>query len=176
LAAETGEQDLIGAVGVYSALSYAALLRGNKGFHLDLFGLRQHILKGKYNTKNPHVVTPLLGRLKGEDGKHYHMLLMASETALGLKIREWLERLAALRERDKEGTTVQLFAMTMERWLECLTTRKSSTKSFMISKTNDLILLDQMLMLNRSTVSSGHSGGGPPPEQLRLVCLMPILI
>jgi hypothetical protein len=37
------EQDLIGAAGAYLDMSsYAALLRENKGFLLDLFGLRQH--------------------------------------------------------------------------------------------------------------------------------------
>jgi hypothetical protein len=100
LAAITEEQDLIGAVGAYSAFSYAALLHGNEGFLLDLFGLRQHILKEKYDANNPHVVAPLLGRLKGEDGERYHMLLVASETASGLQIREWLKRLVALRERQ----------------------------------------------------------------------------
>jgi hypothetical protein len=100
LATSTKEQDLIGAVGAYSALSYAASLRGNEGFLLDLFGLRQHIFKGKFDVNDPHVVAPLLGRLKGEDGERYHMLLMASETSSGLKIREWLERLVALRERQ----------------------------------------------------------------------------
>jgi hypothetical protein len=65
-----------------------------------LFGLRQHILKGKFDVNDPHVVAPLLGRLKGEDGERYHMLLMASETSSGLKIREWLEHLVALRERQ----------------------------------------------------------------------------
>jgi hypothetical protein len=98
--AGTLAQDLVGAVGAYSVLSYVASLRGNEGFLLDLFGLRQHIHKGKYDVDEPHVVAPLLGRLKGEDGERYHMLLMASETASGLKVRQWLERLVMLRERQ----------------------------------------------------------------------------
>jgi hypothetical protein len=97
---DTLAQDLVGAVGAYSVLSYVASLRGNEGFLLDLFGLRQHIRKGKYDVDEPHVVAPLLGRLKGEDGERYHMLLMASETASGLKVRQWLERLVMLRERQ----------------------------------------------------------------------------
>jgi hypothetical protein len=93
-------QDLLCAVGAYSVTSYAASLRGNEGFLLDLFGLRQHIMKGKLDAQDPHVVAPLLGRLKGEDGERYHMLLLASQTASGLKVRHWLEQLVLIRERQ----------------------------------------------------------------------------
>jgi hypothetical protein len=112
------ERDLLCAVGAYSALSYAASLRGNEGFLLDLFGLRQHIAKGKHDLQDPHVTAPLLGRLKGEDGERYHMLLIASETASGLKIRHWLEQLVLMREGqgrfhgpafcDEEGEMVSM--------------------------------------------------------------------
>jgi hypothetical protein len=94
------ERDLLCSVGAYSAMTYAASLRGNEGFLLDLFGLRQHIVKGKHDLEDPHVAAPLLGRLKGEDGERYHMLLMASVTHSGLKIRHWLEQLVSMRERQ----------------------------------------------------------------------------
>jgi hypothetical protein len=94
------ERDLFCAVAAYSVMTYASSLRGNEGFLLDLFGLRQNILKGKHDPTDPHVAAPLLGRLKGEDGERYHMLLMASTTASGLKVREWLERLVLMRERQ----------------------------------------------------------------------------
>jgi hypothetical protein len=100
LSIDDQERDLLCAVAAYSALSYASSLRGNEGFLLDLFGLRQHISKGKHDLEDPHVAAPLLGRLKGEDGERYHMLLMASETASGLKIRHWLEQLVLMRERQ----------------------------------------------------------------------------
>jgi hypothetical protein len=97
-AVDEEESDLICSVGAYSVLTYASSLRGNEGFLLDLFGLRTHIDKGKHDTTHPHVVATLLGRLKGEEGERYHMLLMASETASGLEVRKWLERLVDLRE------------------------------------------------------------------------------
>jgi hypothetical protein len=74
---DEAERDLLCAVGAYSAISYTASMRGNEGFLLDLFGLRQHIVKGKHDLEDPHVAAPLLGQLKGEDGERYHMLLMA---------------------------------------------------------------------------------------------------
>jgi hypothetical protein len=111
------KKDLLCAVGAYSVTSYAASLPGNEGFLLDLFGLRQHIVKGKLDAQDPHVVAPLLGRLKGEDGERYHMLLLASQTASGLKVRHWLEQLVLMRERqgrfhgpafcDDDGEVVQ---------------------------------------------------------------------
>jgi hypothetical protein len=71
-----------------------------KCFLLDLFGLCQHITKGKHDLEDPHMAAPLLGRLKGEDGELYHILLVAAETALGLKIQHWLEQLVLMRERQ----------------------------------------------------------------------------
>jgi hypothetical protein len=95
------ERDLVCSVATYSVITYASSLRGNEEFLLDLFGLRTHIGKGKNDPTDPHVVAPLLERLKkGEDGERYHMLLMVNETSSGLKIWTWLERLAALREEQ----------------------------------------------------------------------------
>ncbi len=100
LATEPEDQDLLCAVAAYLVLSYGASLQGNEGFMLNLFGLRQHILKGKHDMTDPHVAAPLLGRLKGEDGERYHMLLIASQTASGLQVRKWLKHLVGMRERQ----------------------------------------------------------------------------
>jgi hypothetical protein len=119
---DDAEQDLLCAVGAYVAILYASLLHGNEGFLLDLlFGLQQHIVKGRHDLDDPHVVAPLLGRLKGEDGARYHMLLMVSVTKSGLKICHWLEQLVIMRERqgrfhhgpafcDEDGEVVQMSA------------------------------------------------------------------
>jgi hypothetical protein len=100
----------------YVVCSFSA---GNEGFLLDLFGLRQHIVKGKHNLEDPHVAAPLLGQLKGEDGECYHMLLMASVTESGLKIRHWLEQLVIMRERQ-DRFHGQHFVMKTVRWCRCL--------------------------------------------------------
>jgi hypothetical protein len=57
-------------------------------------------MKGRLDAQDPHVMAPLLGCLKGEDGEQYHMLLLASQTASGLKVRHWLEQLVLMRERQ----------------------------------------------------------------------------
>jgi hypothetical protein len=69
------------------------MLRGEEGFMLDAFGFRKHIAKGKYDRKHPHVVSPMLGRFRGEDGERMHLLLIADRSESGLEYRKWLERL-----------------------------------------------------------------------------------
>jgi hypothetical protein len=93
-------QDLLCGLGAYLVVSYVPSPRGNKGFLMDLFGLRQHIHKGKHDVGDPHVVVPLLGMLKGEDEERYHMLILALQTSSGLKVCHWLEQLVLMRERQ----------------------------------------------------------------------------
>jgi hypothetical protein len=65
---------------------------------LDAFGLRKNIAKGKYDRKHPHVVAPLLGRFKGEEGERLHLLLLTETSNSGFDFRGWLERLAHVLE------------------------------------------------------------------------------
>jgi hypothetical protein len=87
-------------------------------------------MKGKLDAQDPHAVAPLLGRLKGKDGEQYHMLLLASQMALGLKVRHWLEQLSV-----RGGFTVRLSAMTMAKWCRSQTMRRSSMTSYKKYKT-----------------------------------------
>jgi hypothetical protein len=96
-AEDAKERRLWVSVGAYSVLCFVASLRGNEGFLLDLYGLRLYLDEGRNHATKPHVVAPLLGRFKNELGERYHLFLLASETASGLKPREWLERLVAVR-------------------------------------------------------------------------------
>jgi hypothetical protein len=82
------KDDVIGAL-AYAVVSYCNALRGNEGFSLDLGGLHKHIDTGRCHPKHRHVVAPLLGRFKGEDGERYHLLLMAEVTSSGLEPR-WI--------------------------------------------------------------------------------------
>jgi hypothetical protein len=92
------------SLGAYSLLYYVASLRGNEGFLLDLYGLRLYLQEGKSLPANKaHVVAPLLGRFKNELGKRYHLILIAENTASGLRPRKWLEWLVAVRQ--EEGRT-----------------------------------------------------------------------
>jgi hypothetical protein len=46
-----------------------------------------------------HVVTPLLGRFKGEQNSRYHLSPLASVTSSGLQVRAWVECLIEVREQ-----------------------------------------------------------------------------
>jgi hypothetical protein len=93
------KDNTLGAL-VYSSISYTNALRGNEGFKLDLFGLRGHINRGNGHAKFPHVVAPLLGRFKGQDGERLHFLFMVPVTQSGLKTRCYLEWLVKRREEQ----------------------------------------------------------------------------
>jgi hypothetical protein len=50
-----------------------------------------------------HVVIPLLGRFKNEDGERWHVMASVSVTQSGLKVRRWLEKLVKVLENEKRG-------------------------------------------------------------------------
>jgi hypothetical protein len=89
-------------VGAYVCILTAALLRGHKGFYLELAGLQKHLSKGKMGivpavlnkstllTKEacrnlPHVTVCLLGKFKGETGIDHHLITLANKTVSGLQ-------------------------------------------------------------------------------------------
>jgi hypothetical protein len=90
------KDDTLGAL-AYASLSFTNALRGNEGFKLDLHGLRSHLFRGRDHPKFPHVVAPLSGRFKGQDGERLHLLFMVPVTHSGIKTREYLEWLVARR-------------------------------------------------------------------------------
>lgn len=91
------KDDVLGAW-AYAEIEYCNALRGCEGFQADLGGLRKHIDRGRLHPTLPHVVTPLLGRFKGEDGERYHLLVMPEITSSGLRPREPLDLLLTRRE------------------------------------------------------------------------------
>jgi DNA-binding XRE family transcriptional regulator len=97
------EFELCISVGAYFVLGFVCSLRGPEGFMLDLSELLDNIQFGKEDAES-HVVAPLLGRFKNEQGERCHMLPMASRTQSGLNPREWLERLALMnQEKDRRN-------------------------------------------------------------------------
>ena len=81
-------------LGTYLAICFVCSLRGNEGFIAELGGVIQHIYDGKgENEELPHLVIPLLGKLKNENGQKCHLMMAAIETASGFKPRVWTERL-----------------------------------------------------------------------------------
>ena len=82
-------------VGSFLVMSFVCALRGNEGFMLEGEGLYQMIKFGseEEDEKLAHVVLPLLGRFKNEDGEKWHVMVAVSTTGSGLKVRFWIERL-----------------------------------------------------------------------------------
>jgi len=93
------EQALTISVAAYLVVSFCASLRGPEGFMLCLAGLRKY-LDYEGSGKNAHVVVPLLGRFKGEEGEHYHFIPLPSVTKTGFSPRKWLGRLVNVRSAD----------------------------------------------------------------------------
>ena len=54
--------------------------------------LRMYLEAGKRKASNKHVCFPLRGRFKGETGERNHMMVVAYETASGIKTGMWVER------------------------------------------------------------------------------------
>ena len=58
---------------------------------------------GKLHAEHPHLIVPLLGRIKGETGERYHMMILARETQSGIRAGLWADRVAAAnKERKRE--------------------------------------------------------------------------
>lgn len=94
-------------LGAYLIVGFVCALRGNEGFMLESSGLQSHIDYGRFEGKESeeHVVMPLLGRFKNEDGEGWHLMVSVSVTESGLEVRKWLERLVLIlrSEGKKEG-------------------------------------------------------------------------
>lgn len=76
-------------------------LRGEEIMKMDVCGLLRYIEMGAQDMDHPHVVVALIGRLKGETGERYHMLILARVTQSGIKAGIWMDRLClSLRRRE----------------------------------------------------------------------------
>ena len=92
-------------IGSFLMVGFVCGLRGNEIFLVEAEGLQKMIDKGKFETvkKLEHVVIPLLGRFKNEDGERWHLMLSVSVTSSKFKVRIWLERLADLLHEERRG-------------------------------------------------------------------------
>ena len=91
-------------LGTFLVVSFVCALRGNEGFMLEADGLQQMISFGKdeEEEKLAHVVMPLLGRFKNEDGEKWHVMVAVSKTSSGLKPRFWLEKLVEVLDKERK--------------------------------------------------------------------------
>lgn len=80
-------------------------LRGEEIMKVDVAGLLKYLDVGAADEKHPHVIVPLIGRLKGETGEQYHMFPMARVTKSGIAAGKWADRLgiALVRQGRRRG-------------------------------------------------------------------------
>ena len=91
-------------LGSYLVVCFVCALRGNEGFLVEADGLKRMIKNGseERDVSMSHVVIPLLGRFKNEDGEKWHVMISTDITGSGIKVRQWLERLVeVLTNEDK---------------------------------------------------------------------------
>jgi len=87
----------------YLLFGFVLALRGNEGFMVEAGGLVDHKDHGtEESEETPYCVIPLLGRFKNEEGERWHLMLAASETKSGFKVRCWLERLVDILRRERK--------------------------------------------------------------------------
>ena len=87
--------------GTFLIVSFVLALRGHEGFMMDAFGLHKYLEKGLEEEDDlKHVVIPLLGKFKNEDGERFHLLVSVSVTGTGLNVREWVEWWAYVLKRE----------------------------------------------------------------------------
>jgi len=92
-------------VGCFLVIAFVCALRGNEGFMVDAGELRNHFWYGSEQGSSPsHVVIPLLGRFKNEEGERLHLMVSVSVTGSGLKVRYWVDRwLGILRSEGRSS-------------------------------------------------------------------------
>ena len=99
------EQRNIIMMGSFLMISFVCALRGNEPFLVEAEGLQKMIHKGKNEkeAKLDHVVIPLLGRFKNEDGERWHIMLSVAKTSSKLEVRKWIERLEEVLRLEQRG-------------------------------------------------------------------------
>ena len=92
-------------LGAFLTIGFVCALRGNEVFMVEAEGLQRMIHEGKLDIipENSHVVIPLLGRFKNEEGEKWHLMVSVNITESGIKARFWVEKLAGLLKREQRG-------------------------------------------------------------------------
>ena len=92
-------------IGSFLVIGFVCGLRGNEIFLVEAEGLQKMIIKGKVERveKLQHVVIPLLGRFKNEDGERWHLMLSVSITNSKIQARVWIERLEEILRKEERG-------------------------------------------------------------------------
>ena len=92
-------------LGSFLLIGFVCALRGNEIFLVEAEGIQSMIQKGlsEPDMKRQHVVIPLLGRFKNEEGERWHVMPSVSVTRSGFQVRHWVERLVNVLKLEKHG-------------------------------------------------------------------------
>jgi hypothetical protein len=80
----------IAPLGAYSVIAFCGSFRGPEVFLTDLYGLRKYLDAPRQHQELPHIIIPLLDRLKNENGERYHLMPLCSATSSGLQVETWM--------------------------------------------------------------------------------------
>ena len=78
-------------------------------------GIRRWFEAGRGDANLKHVCFPLRGRIKGETGERNHLLVSVYETASGIKVGVWMDRLLACCREMGRSETGYLFSDSKKR-------------------------------------------------------------
>jgi hypothetical protein len=102
-ATSDAEKKRIADMGFLIAAGFLCGLRGEEIMKVDLGGLIKYLDKGRDHAACPHLIVPLLGRLKGETGERYHMMVMARESRSGIVGGVWADRVVEVNRRNNRS-------------------------------------------------------------------------
>jgi hypothetical protein len=88
------ERKRIADVGFLLSSGFLCGLRGEEIMKIDLSSVIKYLEVGGRHPTCPHVIVALLGRLKGETGERYHMMVMARVSRSGIDGGVWADRVA----------------------------------------------------------------------------------
>ena len=87
--AEHEQRRLLILSGAFVAVLFGGSMRRNEGLMLDGDQLGRHIRLG-LDHEIPHVLAPMYGFWKGEDGERFHVVPIVSISRTGIEFRWWL--------------------------------------------------------------------------------------
>ena len=101
---KTERRNLI-MLGSFMLIGFVCGLRGNEIFLVEAEGIQKMIDRGKVEdeTKLEHVVIPLLGRFKNEDGERWHLMVSVPVTNSKFRVRKWIEKLVGILKEERRG-------------------------------------------------------------------------
>ena len=103
-------------LGTTLVVGFVCALRGNEILMVDAHGLQSHLRYGAEERDgiDAHVVIPMLGQFKNEDGDRYHLVVSVATTESGIQVREWIMKWCEFLRAERRTTGPAFCAMDGE--------------------------------------------------------------